>query len=168
MTKEDNKQKNKKILGAFCGIVIIIFLLVMLTGNNQVHENTTTKEHITVKEFDFDRYGLPMDSKLYGWITGTTSDGKEHTYYVTKDQMAGLYYSSGKTFEFNEGLDLTYHRVDNGNSGNYIVDHIYLPNGTDVKPVGGEDSDVFAANSVQIGKNCKLCSSEFGMISSEV
>lgn len=164
---EENKQKNKKILGAFCGIIIILFIIVMIAGGNNNTENTHPT-HITVTELEFDRFGLPLDSKLYGWIDATDDTGTNHTYYVTKDQMAGLYYNSGKTLEFPDGLNITYHKVDNGNTGTLIVDQIYYPNGTEIKSVGGEDSDVFAANSVQIGKNCKLCSPEFGMTSSEV
>ncbi|WP_292475412.1 hypothetical protein [Methanosphaera sp.] len=164
----NNENKNKKIIGGCCLLIIIIFAFAMFTGNNTTHENTTEKEPITVKELDFDRYGLAFDTSLYGWIDGTDSNGKGHNFYVTKDQMAGLYYGSGKTFDFPDGLVITYHNVHDGTeTGNDVVDHIYWPNGTEISPVGGEDSDVFAANSVSIGKQFKVCAEDFGMTVSE-
>lgn len=162
MSAEDNKKKNKKIIGGFCLIVIIIFAFVLLTGNN----TTDDKEHIIIKELDFDRFGYVFDRTLYGTIDGTTDNGTNHTYYVTKDQMASLYYGNNKSLEYPDGVLLTYHKLDNG-ADTWVVDKLYYPNGTEIPRVSGEESDVFAANSVQIGQNFRVCNSEFGMTTSE-
>jgi len=156
--KEKNKETNKKILGAFCAIVIIIFILVMFTGGNNTHENTTEKMHINIKELDFDRYGYLFDRNLYGTITGIDTNGTNHTYYMTKDQMAGLYYHNND-FQYPELL-ITYHIRNNDT---YIIDHIYTTNGEEIKPVTGQESDEFAAHSVQLAKGKQYCNPEFGM-----
>ena len=161
--QEKNRNTNKKILGAKSLIIIVKFLLVFaFTGNNNnTDDNKTT---IKVAQIDFDRYGLAFDNRLYGWID-TNNDGQNMTYYLTKDQMAGLYYHD-KTFQY-DTLQITYHVVNDTGKDTYIVDKIYTTDGTEIVPVSGEDSDRFAANSRSLAGTGK-CGRDFGKTTSEL
>lgn len=167
MDKIKKKKNNDKlILGVVCIALIMIVLALTIIDENITHNNNTNeKEHITIKEFSFQRDGLPLNETLYGWIDAKDSLGQEHTYYLTKEQMTGIYLASNKTFEFSDGLDVTYHKTED--LGNIIVDHIYLPNGIEIKPIGGKIADMFTNNSVTIGKTSKYCDEYFGLTMEE-
>lgn len=159
-----NKKKIKVIL-----ILLAVFLSITIISNSTAaDDNVTVKVPIKVNEFGFSREPLPFNQELYGYIDGTDFLNKNHTYYVTDEQMAGLYYASNKTFEYQDGLTVTYHKEDEDIMyGNIIVDNIYLPDGTPIEPVTGVECEEFLNNSVEIGKDCDLCDKYFGLTTSE-
>lgn len=117
----------------------------------------------------FSHEALPFNQELYGYIDANDSLGNTHTYYVTDEQMTGLYIFSNKTFEYPDGLYLSYHREDNDIMfGNFVVDHIYLKDGTEIKSVNGSQRDEFVNDSVNIGKECKWCEEYFGLSTEEL
>lgn len=52
--------------------------------------------------------------------------------------------------------------------GNFVVDHIYLKDGTEIKSVNGSQRDEFVNNSVNIGKEFKWCEEYFGLSTEEL
>lgn len=149
--------KKKTIIGIIIGILMIIIALSLFAQPTK----STDTANITIKELDFDRYGLAFDRTLYGWID--TTDNK--TYYVTLNQMASLYYGSNETFEYVDGITIKYHLENNGT--NYVVDKLYYRNGTEIPKVSSEQEDVFGANSPRIGVNNKYCAPDFGLTAEE-
>lgn len=162
------KMINNKL---YSGVILFIVILLSITmvSSCSATDNTSIKVPITVQEFGFSHEPLAFNQDLYGYMDANDSMGHTHTYYVTDEQMAGLYYSSNKTFEYPDGLYVTYHHEDDDIMfGNFIIDHIYLKDGTEIQPVSGLERDEFVNNSVNIGKECQLCSEYFGLSTSEL
>lgn len=163
------KLKDGKILSGILLLLLIILSVTMISSCSAADNNTEVKVPVTINEFGFSREPLPFNQDLYGYIDANDSLGQSRTYYVNNEQMAGLYYFSNKTFDYPDGLYLTYHHMDDDLMfGNVIVDHIYLKDGTEIQPVSGPELDEFVNNSVNIGKECEWCDDYFGLTTSEL
>ncbi len=165
------KHENKKFLKGFFLLIILLLSMSMISSCTAGENETIVKVPVKVNEYGFSREPLPFNQELYGYLDANDTLGNMHTYYLTDEQMAGLYYASNKTFDYPEGLILSYHLEEIGDSifyGNYIVDHIYLPDGSEIQPVTGAQRDEFVNNSVNIGKECSFCEEYFGWTTSEM
>lgn len=156
----ESRQKNKIILLVF-GILIILILLLALSGGS--NDKATNNVTIQIKELDMDRYGLAFDNSLYGWIDTTDNE----SYYLTLNQFASLYYGSAETFEYPDGLIVSYHVQDNGGNGLKVVDKMYYVNGSEIPSVNNENETLFGANSPMIGANNPYCAEDFGLTAEE-
>ncbi|WP_323736209.1 hypothetical protein PXD04_10060 [Methanosphaera sp. ISO3-F5] len=170
----DIKQKiteNKKIIGACCGLIILLSIIGALTSpdsnNTQISTNTDTNlfnNSTTIKtsEWDYTPDGFKMVGKdIYGSCRGTTSDGVTHDYFFTGEQMAALGNISDYSFSFNN-----LHVIADNSSGHYIVTHIFYQNGTEVGMDWSEFD--FMAYAKVAGAGNPNCVSGFGYSTSEL
>ena len=152
------KESLLKISLIFFVFVIILLAISMLT-NSTVTENDGIEVHITVKDFGFSKEPLPFDENMYGYISGNVTEDHEETYYLNKEQMAGLSYASNETFEYPDGLDIACHYYKDEDGLRHIaVDHIYLPDGTEIEPLSGEECDRFVDRCEDISAKSEIFS----------
>lgn len=172
----DELTDKKKILGACCGLIILIAIIGALISpsdttintptttdtkeDNNLFNNSTT---IKTSEWDYAPWGFPLiDKEAYGSCQGVDSDGVERTYFFTDPQMAALGNISDYTFEFNN-----LHVIAEKNSnGHYMVTHIFYQNGSEVS----YDWDVndFKAYAKIAGANNPNCVAGFGYDTDEL
>ena len=104
------KFKNNNFKTGFLILIVTLLSISMITSCSATEENPIVKVPVTINEFGFCREPLPFNNDLYGYIDATDSLNHTHTYYLNDEQMVGLYLASNKTFEYPDGLYLSFHK----------------------------------------------------------
>lgn len=163
----------KKLIGTCCGLILILAIISTIvsppttttTDINIAEDENLFNNSIGIKtsQWDYAPEGFPLiGDDVYGSCEGVDSDGVEHTYFFSDPQMAALGNISDYTFEFNN-LHVIAEKND---QGNYIVEHIFYKNGSEVSY--DWDSYDFKAYAKIAGANNPNCVSGFGYGTDEV
>ena len=149
------------ILIAFIVVGIIGFLSYDMLTNMSFSSIPNDAVLVAPNDFDYKPDAYYFDNSLYGNFVGTNENGTS-TYFLTQKELLALAYNSNNTFNYSEGIYVTYHK----NKGMYneinIVDSLYLRNGTEIGLPEDFDVSSFNENSKQIASRSNYCTKTFG------
>ena len=166
-TKNEKKEKGTSKLAIF-GIIILILLIIgvgwtSINMLNHMSYSSLPSEAVLVSpsEFDYKPDGYFFDNTLCGNFVGTNQNGTQ-TYFLTQNQIFALAYNSNNTFDYSEGIYVTYKREDSLYNGINVVKKMYFADGTEIKIPDGYDGSSFVNQSISIGSNSAYCLNTFG------
>ena len=166
--KQDKKKKrsgiNLKIIGVIF-LIIIVGLVAFMSINmfDDVSYSALPGDAVLVypSDFDFKPDAYYFDSTLYGNFVGTNENGTQ-SYFLTQEQVFILAYNSNNTFNYSNGIYVTYDKESTVYNDINVVKDIYLEDGTRLSVPDDYDSDTFIKNSKKIASNTKFCTKTFG------
>jgi hypothetical protein len=163
--KEHKKSNNKKII-SIIGLLLLLVIAGLFVGN-AIFNSYVMGDAVLIKPtgFNLTPYGYSWDNEIYGYAIATDENGTQSTYYFTLDQMAALASESSNTYDFSDGIYVSY---NNNNSKNYnLVSNIYKKNGDEIVKPAGFDTYNFVSNARFIGKESDYCMEGFGFTEKE-
>lgn len=161
--KKETKVNYKNII-----IVCVVLLAIIIMGafaTSLIQKSNIPEDAELIKPIGFNLtpYGYEWNNKIYGEAIVTDENGTNSTYYFSLNQMAALASASDNTFNYTDGIYVTYNYSNNRK----IVSHIYSLNSKEiVKP---DDFDVydFLTNARFLGRKSPYCLEGFGFTAEE-
>ena len=161
--KKETKINYRNILILCAVLFAIIFMLVFTNSLIQKSNIPEDAELIKPVGFNLTPYGYEWNNKLYGEAVVTDENDTNSTYYFSLNQMAALASASDNTFNYTNGIYVTY----NTSRNRKIVTNIYSLNGKEIiKPDDFDEYD-FLTNSRFLGRESPYCLEGFGFTAEE-
>ncbi len=148
-------------------ILLLILLAVIISTYNLVQKSTMDPDAELVKPvgFNLTPYGYKWNKELYGMCIAENENNTNSTYYFTLEQMAALASDSSNTFNYTDGLYLSYNT--NNSDGVKIVQHIYKTNYKEIKKPENFDEYSYVTNARFLGRESPYCFEGFGFTQEE-
>lgn len=166
--REDKKKKNRGINFKAVGIILIILILLFVgyTSINMLKEVShssipSNAVQLIPSDFDYKTDGYYFDNSLTGNFVGTNQNGTQ-TYFLSQDQLIALAVYSNNTFNYSDGIYVTYKQESSIYNDINVVEAIYLNDGTQLTIPDDYDTSYFISNSKKIGSSSKYCTKSFG------
>lgn len=163
--KNDDGGINFKVIAV---VIVILALLgigafTALNMLNDISYSSLPSDAVLVypSDFDFKPDGYYFDDSLCGSLVGTNENGTQ-LYFLTKEQVFALAYNSNNTFNYSDGIYVTYKTESSIYNDINVVNNIYLENGKQLSVPENYDSTSFIKNSKNIASKTKFCSKTFG------
>lgn len=162
--KKDNQINYGKLLG-MCAVLIALIVLGIFAGT-LMQQSAIPEDAQLIKPvgFNLTPYGYEWNNHLYGEAI-TSENATNDSYYFTLRQMAALASYSDNSFNFSDGLYVSYNT--NNSRGLKVVEHIYDKSGKEIiKPDDFDEYD-FVTNARFLGRNSPYCLEGFGFTKEE-
>ena len=161
--KKETKVNYKNII-IFCAVLLAIVIMsistISLIQKSHIPEDA---ELIKPVGFNLTPYGYEWNNQLYGEAIVTDENGTNSSYYFSLNQMAALASASDNTFNYTDGIYVTY----NYSKNRKIVSHIYSSDGKEIiKPDNFDEYD-FVTNARFLGRESPYCLDGFGFTAEE-
>lgn len=163
--KKSDKQINyAKILGV-CAVLIALIAIGLFAGTLiQTASIPNDAQLIKPVGFNLTPYGYDWNNQLYGEAV-VSQNATNDSYYFTLNQMAALASASDNTFNFTDGIYVSYNT--NNSRGVKVVEHVYDAKGKEIiKPDKFDEYD-FVSNARFTGRNSPYCLEGFGFTKEE-
>lgn len=162
--RSDNNINYSKLLGI--GAVIIVLIVLGLFAGTLIQTSSIPEDAQLIKPVGFNMtpYGYEWNNQLYGEAV-TTQNSTNDSYFFTLNQMAALASASDNTFNFTDGIYVSYNI--NNSRGVKVVERVYDSKGKEI--ITPEDFDLydFVSNARFFGRNSPYCLEGFGFSQEE-
>lgn len=163
--KKEKKVNYKNIL--ILASIILTLIVMVIFGTSLIQKSNIPQDAELIKPvgFNLTPYGYEWNKDLYGKAIVTDEKGTNSTYYFTLTQMAALASHSDNSFNYSDGIYVTY---NTNNSDNVkIVENIYTTNGIKIIKPKNYDEYEFISNARFSGRESPYCFDGFGFTEEE-